>query len=86
MEQLLCPVDVIALWGADGKIRPLRLRIQGNSGPQRVDILQIVQEKQEKRYGWEGIRFLCVARAGRMEYPLELYYSQRNRCWSLGNA
>lgn len=86
MEQLLCPVDVIALWGADGKIRPLRLRIQGDSGPQRIDILQIVQEKQEKRYGWEGIRFLCVARAGRTEYPLELYYSQRSRCWSLGNA
>lgn len=84
MEQLLHPVDVIALWGADGKLRPLRLRLQAETGPQRVDILQIVQEKQEQRYGWEGIRFLCIARAGWREYPVELYYSQRSHCWSIG--
>ena len=54
MEQLLRPVDVIALWGADGKLRPLRLRLCSETGPQRVDILQVVQEKQENRSGWEG--------------------------------
>ena len=64
MEQLLRPVDVIALWGADGKLRPLRLRLCSETGPQRVDILQVVQEKQENRYGWEGIRFLGIVKAG----------------------
>ena len=86
MEQLIQPVDVIALWEADGKMRPLRLRLLSESGPQRVDILQVVQEKQENRYGWEGIRFLCIARAGRQEYPVELFYSQRNRCWSVSGS
>ena len=52
-----------------------------------MDILQVVQEKQENRYGWEGIRFLCIAKAGWREYPMELFYSQRNRCWSVsGNV
>ncbi len=86
MEQLLRPVDVIALWGADGKLRPLRLRLCSETGPQRVDILQVVQEKQENRYGWEGIRFLCIAKAGWREYPVELHYSQRYRCWSMGSV
>ena len=54
MEPLLRPVDVIALWGADGKLQPLRLRLPSDSGPQRVDILKVVQEKPEHRYGWEG--------------------------------
>ena len=62
MEQLLRPVDVIALWGADGKLRPLRLRLCSETGPQRVDILQVVQEKQENRYGWEGISLQTKAR------------------------
>ena len=86
MEQLLQPVDVIALWEADGKLRPLRLRLLSESGPQRVDILQVVQEKLENRYGWEGIRFLCIAKAGWREYPVELFYSQRNRCWSVSGS
>ena len=86
MEQLLHTVDVIALWEADGKLHPLRLRLCSETGPQRVDILQVVQEKQESRYGWEGIRFLCIAKAGWREYPVELFYSQRHRCWSVSGS
>ena len=86
MEQLFRPVDVIALWGADGKIRPLRLQVQSDSGKQRMDVLQILQEKQETRYGWEGIRFLCVVKAGHIQSLVTLFYSQRHRCWSLGNG
>ena len=86
MEQLLQPVDVIALWGADGKIQPLRLRMQGGSGPQRVDVLQILQEKQWNHYGWEGTQFLCVVRTGITECVVTLFYSQRHRCWSISGG
>ena len=86
MEQLLQPVDVIALWGADGKIQPLRLRMQGESGPQRVDVLQILQEKQWNRYGWEGIQFLCVVQTGSTQCVVTLFYSQRPRCWRISGG
>ena len=86
MEQLLRPVDVIALWDVDGKIRPLRLQVQSDSGPQRMEVLQILQEKQETRYGWEGTQFLCIVRVGHIQSLVTLFYSQRHRCWSLSGG
>lgn len=54
MEQLTQSIDVITLCGADGTVRPLRLRLGNGEQSMRVDILRVVHTKEVSRPGSEG--------------------------------
>ena len=84
MENTLCPVDVIAMYSADGEITPLRLRMaDSEETPLRVDILEILKARQIPYAGAEAHVFLCRARAAGRELVVELKYSIRSHSWCL---
>ena len=58
------PVDVIAMYSANGDILPLRLRMEDESHQlMRVDIEEIVSSKKIQYVGIEAHVFLCRAGA-----------------------
>lgn len=83
MEQLMQSIDVITLCGADGSVRPLRLRLQNEDQPLRVDILRIVQTKDITRPGCEGRIFDCFGRVGALSCRVEIKYCVRSHIWLL---
>ena len=84
MEDKLCPVDVICICAADGEIRPLRVRMQGEKTEQiRVDIEEVLNQKEIPYRGAESHIFLCRARGRDGEMVLELKYSFRSHSWLL---
>ena len=72
MDQLR-PVDVISVCSAEGEIRPLRLRLEGEDRLlRRLDIREIVSVKEVPYVGVEAYIFLCRAALGERDCLLEL--------------
>ena len=62
MEQTMYPVDVISVCNADGEIRPLRLRLEGETDdPIRIDITDVLKVTEISHVGVEAHVFLCRA-------------------------
>jgi len=81
MDQLR-PVDVISVCSAEGEIRPLRLRLEGEDRLlRRLDIREIVSVKEVPYVGVEAYIFLCRAALGERDCLLELKYSIRSHTW-----
>ena len=81
MDQL-CPVDVISVCSAEGEIRPLRMRLEGEDRElRRVDIEEVVSVKQVPYVGVEAYVFLCRATLGGQRRLLVLKYSIRSHTW-----
>ena len=83
MEQLTQSIDVITLCGADGTVRPLRLRLGNGEQSMRVDILRVVHTKEVSRPGSEGQIFDCFGRVGLLECRVEIKYCLRSHVWLL---
>lgn len=84
MEQKICPIDVISMCSADGKIRPLRFRMEDASHQLlRVDIDEIVSVKPIQYVGIEAYIFLCRATARENKWLVELRYTIRTHTWCL---
>ncbi len=84
MEHSSCPVDVISLCSADGKLRPLRLRVQeADQSLVRVDIDEIVETNEVKFVGMEATVFLCRGIVGQRKCFFELKYAMRSHTWYL---
>ena len=84
MEQRVCPVDVICMCGANGDIRPLRVRITDESHRiLRIDIDEIVNIRPVQYVGIEATIFLCRATVGQKSCLFELKYTIRSHSWSL---
>lgn len=84
MKQLLHPVDVIAMHSADGKMRPIRFRIENEQQEcLRVDIDEIIKTTEIGYVGAEAMIFLCRVKMGRNHKILELKYKFRNHSWYL---
>ena len=84
MDQKACPVEVIALYSANGDIRPLRFRMEDeNSQLLRVDIEQIVSCREIQYVGIEARTFLCYAKIRGKRWLFELRYTIRSHSWSL---
>lgn len=81
------PVDVISLCSNDGKIQPLRMRMD-NSGSQklRVDICEIIDSKYLSGVGTEAQIFLCRAKIGQIMCTFNLKYVFRSHTWWVGEA
>lgn len=84
MEQRSCPVDVISMCSASGRIRPLRLRIEGDSRSLiRIDIDEVISVKEIPYVGAEAHIFLCRGVAEGAPCLVELKYSIRSHTWCL---
>ncbi|MCD7858674.1 MAG: hypothetical protein LUH51_00680 [Firmicutes bacterium] len=79
-------VDVLSVCTARGAIRPLRLRLDTGAEPLRVEIDEILSEKEIAYVGVEAKIFLCRARVGGSVRTLELRYNIRAHTWSLTRA
>lgn len=80
MEPNQYPVDVICLSSATGELRPLRLRIRGES---RVDIDEVVSTTEIPYVGVEATVFLCRGRSAGRSCLFELKYYLRTHTWWL---
>ena len=84
MEQKICPVDVISMCSADGRIRPLRLRLEDDTHQLiRVDIDEVISVKQVQYVGIEAYIFLCRATVEQKRWLFELKYTIRTHVWCL---
>ncbi|MBR5126341.1 MAG: hypothetical protein IKU68_06370 [Oscillospiraceae bacterium] len=84
MDRTMYPVDVLSVCSADGQIRPLRLRLEGDSlEPVRIDIEDVLKITEIPHVGVEARIFLCRARPYGREMLFELKYTFRSHCWCL---
>lgn len=84
MDQDIRPVDVIAMYSANGDIRPLRLRMENERHNLiRVDIDEIISCKEIQYVGIEAQVFLCRALVGDRKWLFELRYTIRSHSWCL---
>ncbi len=82
MDGRRCPVDVISLCSADGKIRPLRIRLEDEEQVlQRIDIDEVISTKEIPYVGVEATVFLCRATVRGKAWLLELKYYFRSHSW-----
>ena len=79
-------VDVISVCSAEGKIRPLRIRMETEDQEYlRVDIDEVISTSSVSRLGSESETYLCKTRIwGRMRL-FELKYTIRSHSWQIGN-
>ena len=78
------PVDVISVCSVDGKIRPLRLRMEDEEHQLlRVDIDEILSMKPVQYVGIEAQIFLCKAVVKGREWLFELKYTIRTHNWCI---
>lgn len=84
MQQNICPVDVIAVYSANGDIRPLRFRMEDERHQLlRVDIEKVVSSKAVQYVGIEAYIFLCYATVQGRKWLFELKYTIRSHSWCL---
>ena len=76
------PIDVISMCSADGKIQPLRFRMEdGEHRLLRIDIIEVISSKSVQYVGVEAQIFLCRADVSGKEWLFELKYTIRTHSW-----
>ena len=84
MDQQIRPVDVIALYSANGDIRPLRFRMEDDKHRLlAVDIDEVISSRLIQYVGIEARVFLCRATVEGQKRLFELKYTIRSHKWSL---
>ena len=84
MDELNTPIDVISVCSADGEIKPLRFRMEGEDHTlRRIDIAQVISTRKIQYVGIEAHIFLCKALVEGKEWLFELIYTIRTHCWCL---
>lgn len=83
MEQMIRSVAVIALWEADGTMRPLRLQLEDRGQFLRVDIQKVVTAKNLRNAGREEQIFDCFGKVGNLTCRVELKYCIQSHVWLL---
>ena len=84
MNPNICPVDVIALYSADGEIRPLRFRMEDEEHQLlRIDIDEVISCREIQYVGIEARIFLCYATVRGKRWLFELKYTISIHSWCL---
>ena len=84
MDSKIYPVDVIALYSANGDIRPLRFRMEDEKHQLlRIDIDEIISSREIQYVGIEAHVFLCKAHVRGRQWLFELKYTIRSHSWCL---
>lgn len=77
-------IDVIALCGADGELRPLRIRAVEETGETITgNVQQIIARKENNRISIESIIYLCRLSFDGRSVVVELKYHIRSHSWYL---
>ncbi len=77
-------VEMICVCGADGKLTPLRFRMETEEGClQTVIITQVLVSKPIAYAGVDAIQYLCKTDAGGQERLFELRYTVKTHRWSV---
>ena len=78
------PIEVIAHYGADGEIQPLRFRYENEEHRLvRVIIDRIISKNEVSYVGIEAFVFLCRATEEEQRHMFELRYEVRSHSWTL---
>ena len=84
MNHPICPVDVIAVYSANGDIRPLRFRMEDEQHQLlRINIDQVISCREIQYVGIEAHVFLCHATVRGKKWLFELKYTIRSHSWCL---
>lgn len=77
-------IDVITLCGADGEVRPLRIRAVEETGETIIgNVRQILVRKENKRVCIESILYLCRIELEGRNVVAELKFHIRSHSWYL---
>lgn len=77
-------IDVITLCGADGEVRPLRIRAVEETGETIIgNVRQILDRKESKRICIESILYLCRIEMDGRSVVVELKFHIRSHSWYL---
>jgi len=79
MKTLMTPIEVIAHFDIDGKLRPLRLKLEGEV----VRIDQVVSMTEEKLAGNRMMCFKCQSEIDGVLTPFEIKYELGTCKWFL---
>mgnify|MGYP006354912991 FL=1 len=84
MERTVFPVDVLCLCNADGRIQPLRVRMEDEEKQLRcLDIAQVLNTREVNFVGIEARIYLCRAETRGSSWLFELQYKIRSHSWTL---
>ena len=77
-------VDMIAVNGADGSLRPLRFRFEDrNQTVRRVQVLEVLACRETKYVTVEAYEYTCRARTEERETLVRVRYAIRTHRWSI---
>ena len=79
MKILMTPIEVIAHCDLEGKLRPLRLRLEGET----VRIEQVVSVTEEKLAGNKMLCFRCQSEIDGVLKPFEIKFETNTCKWFL---
>lgn len=77
-------LEMLAVCGADGSLRPLRFRFEDENHQTRLGkVLKILSCTEIRYVNTEAYVFACRVRIGEREQYLDVRYSIRTHKWSL---
>lgn len=77
-------IDVITLCGADGELRPLRIRALEETGETIIgNVQQIIDRKENNRVCIESMLYLCRVDLDGRSVVVELKFHIRSHSWYL---
>ncbi len=84
MSEVNTPIDCISVTASDGKITPLRFRLEREDRERlRVNIDQVLDTRHIPYVGVEAQVFLCRGNVDGHNQVFELKYNIRSHCWFL---
>ncbi len=85
MERLCnIPVEILTVCGTDGRMQPLRFRLEDeNHQLHTVSVRQVLSVKEVQYVGIEAMVYLCRAEFEGRERLFELRYTVRTHRWVL---
>jgi len=77
-------VEMISVCSADGKLTPIRFRMEGEDHElQVVPILRVMSCNTVHYAGIDAIQYLCKGKVQDHEKLFELRYTLKTHCWSI---
>lgn len=83
-EQKNCPIEMLSVCGTDGRLLPVRFRLEETDQTvQTVRVSEIISAREIASIGIEAILYVCKAKIGEQERLIELKYTVRSHRWTL---
>ncbi len=84
METKGRPVQMLAWWREDGRLEPLRFRVEDEESVlQTVSISRVLAVREVAYVGAEAIFFRCLGELAGLEKLFELRYALRDHKWTV---